>query len=263
MLYRGIFICNSTGLRADYDKNKSLLCQMDEQLESYSEDELRANLRSDIDTGDVDAANLSAMRREAEFASKMAASIEKHCAELEKKLAGLYPTAADPKLLADKLFALKSERGVLMKRHDAYKLAAEKLGEASESLRKSVAPRLAAGAARNMEIITDGKYKSLGVGADLSMSAETEAGQRTIDVLSAGTKDAAYLSLRLALISLLYIKTEPPMIYDESFTRQDDTRLSKLLLLISKQPAQSIVFTACGREAETMNGIGKFRHIKI
>ncbi len=253
----------STGIRADYDKNSSLLAQIDAQLEPYSEEELRSNLSKDIDISDVDVCNLSAMRREAEFAAKMASSLEKHCAELEKGLAGLYPAAEDPRCIADKLSSLKAERTVLHKKHSAYKLAIEKLNEASDSLRNSIAPRLASDAARNMELITEGKYKNLGVGADLTMSAETESGQRTVGVLSAGTQDAAYLSLRLALISLLYRKTEPMMIYDESFVKQDQTRLSRFLSLISRQKNQSIIFTACDREAKAMSAVADFRHIKM
>ncbi|MBQ8551802.1 MAG: AAA family ATPase [Clostridia bacterium] len=253
----------SNGLKSEYDKYATLLSQMNTQLGAYNEDELREMIDEGADMSDIDIDNLSEMRREADFASKMASSLEKHCGELEKTLAGLYPVSEDPKSLADKLAARKSERCTLQKKHAAYKLAYEKLCEASESLRRSVAPRLAADAAQNMAYITDGKYRELGVGADLSMSAETESGQRTLDVLSAGTQDAAYLCLRLALISLLYRKSEPPMIYDESFIRQDDVRLTNLLRLISVQKSQSLIFTSNDREPTLMRKLSEFKHIKL
>ncbi len=253
----------SSGVKAEYDKHISLLSQIDAQLKPYSEEELRATVDSGVDISDVDASELSSMRREAEFAAKMAASLEKHCIELEKELAGLYPIADDPKLIADRLSSMKARRAELQKKHAAYKLANEKLSEAGESLRLSIAPRLASEAARNMAAITGGKYNNLGVGADLSMSAETESGQRSLGVLSAGTQDAAYLSLRLSLISLLYSKTEPPIIYDESFIRQDDERLKKLLRLIATGKSQSLIFTANDREASLMRDIGEFKHIRM
>ena len=189
--------------------------------------------------------------------------LKKHCVELEKELAGLYPVADDPKLIADKLSSMKAMRSELEKKHAAYKLANEKMIEAGEMLRQSVAPRLAADAARNMAAITGGKYSNLGVSADLTMSAETESGQRALGVLSAGTQDAAYLSLRMSLISLLYRKTEPPMIYDESFVRQDDERLKRLLRLITVSESQSLVFTSSGREAVLMKELGEFKHISL
>ncbi len=253
----------SSSLKAEHDKYATLLSQMNAQLRSYDEDELRGMLVEGADMSDIDIDNLPELRREADFAAKMADSLEKHCGELEKTLAGLYPVSEDPKLLADKLAALKVERGELQKKHSAYKLAYEKLVEASESLRGSVAPRLAIDAAQNMAYITDGKYRELGVGADLSMSAETESGQRALAVLSAGTQDAAYLCLRLALISLLYRHSEPPMIYDESFVRQDDVRLSNLLRLISVQKSQSLIFTSNDRESTLMRKFGEFKHIKL
>lgn len=253
----------STALKAEHDKYATLLSQMDAQLRNYNEKELRSMCTGGTDTSDIDIENLSALRREADFASKMADSLEKHCAELENTLAGLYPVSEDPKLLADKLAALKTERSELCKKHSAYKLAYEKLLEASESLRGSVAPKLAVDAAQNMAYITDGKYRELGVGADLSMSALADGGQRALDVLSAGTQDAAYLCLRLALISLLYRSSEPPMIYDEAFIRQDDVRLSNLLRLISVQKSQSLIFTSNDRESTLMREHGEYKHIKM
>lgn len=251
------------GLKAEYDKHASLLAHMREQLSAYDEAELREQLQPDVDISDVDASTLPALRRDAEVASKMAASLTRHKAELEKTLAGLYPTAEDPAKLSDKLEALKLERSGLEKRHAAYKLAYEKLEEASGHLRESVAPRLASDAAARMSEITGGKYRNLGVGSRLEMTADTAVGQRSMDFLSAGTQDAAYLSLRLALVKLLYKKSHPPMIFDESFVRQDDERLTNLLRMIHSQDMQSLLFTSNGRDAAKMALVGEFNHIMI
>ena len=250
-------------LKAEYDKYAALLSQVREQLKSYSEEELREKLDGKVDTSKIDAESLPEMRREAEFSAKMAASLSGHCTTLEKELAGMYPTCENPTELADKLTALKTERESLRKKHAAYKLAAEKLVEASEHLRESVAPRLASDAAGLMDHITGGKYRELGVGADLEMSAQTESGLKSLDVLSAGTQDAAYLCLRMALISLLYRKSLPPMVYDEAFARQDDNRLANLLKLVSLQEMQSIIFTSNDRESMLMRRIGEHNLIQL
>ncbi len=251
------------GLKAEYDKHSTLLAHMREQLASYNEAELRDRIDPSVDISDIDASNLPSLRREAEVASKMAAALEKHGAEIEKTLAGLYPTAEDPSRLADKLSAMKLEREELSKKHAAYKLAYEKLTQASENLRESVAPRLASDAAKLMSEITDGKYRELGVGAQLEMTAVTENGLRSLNVLSSGTQDAAYLSLRIALVKLLYRKTLPPMIYDESFVRQDDARLTNLLKMIANHDMQSIIFTSNDRDGKLMRTIGAFNSITL
>ncbi len=250
-------------LKTEYDKNVTLLSQMNTQLKPYSEAELREKINTALDTGEIDPEALPEMRREREFAVKMAESLERHCNSLEKELAGLYPTFEDPTVLADKLTALKNERETLRKKHAAYKLATQKLNEASENLRKSVAPRLAGEAAGMMAHITSGKYREIGVGADLEMNALTECGMKPLDVLSAGTQDAAYLSLRMALITLLYRRTLPPMIYDEAFSRQDDKRLENLLRLIRMQACQSIIFTSNDRDATAMRRLGDFNLIRL
>lgn len=251
------------GLKAEYDKYATVLSQIKAQLRPYNESELRDSLDDTVDISDIDAANLPAMRREAEFAKKMAASLEKHTVELEKTLAGLYPIAEEPTRAADKLSALKAERELLTKRHAAYKLALQKLTEASDRLRESIAPRLAADTAQLMAHLTGGKYKTLGVGTALELCAETENGTKPLEYLSAGTQDAAYLCLRIALVSLLYRKELPPMLYDEAFSRQDDTRLTAMLKLLYLQEAQSLVFTSNSRESTLMKNVGGFKLIQM
>lgn len=254
---------SSDTLKAEYDKHSSLLCQIDAQLKSYSEAELRCKVGEAAEIDGIDAENLPAVRREAEFTEKQAESLEKREAELEKALAALYPVSEDPAAISDRFTALKAELAELEKRHWAYKLAYEKLAEASEELRSSVAPRLAADAAQLMSHITDGKYRGLGVGADLAMTADTEAGQKPLSVLSSGTQDAAYLCLRLALVSLLYRKSSPTVIFDESFVRQDDERLASFLKLIRMQEQQSIIFTSNSRESDIASRLGGCKVIEL
>lgn len=247
-------------LKVEYDKYATVQREIRAQLSSYDEEQTRALIDERVDVSGVDADKLPELRREADFAAKMASSLEKHTVELEKTLAGLYPTVEEPTVAADRLSVLKAERETLTKRHAAYKLALEKMSEASDNLRESISPRLAKDTARLLSHITGGKYKEIGVGTELELCVETENGTKDIDVLSAGTQDAAYLCLRLALISLLYRKSMPPVIYDEAFSRQDDTRLAAMMKIASLS-AQSIVFTSNSREAIAMQTLGEFKHI--
>lgn len=249
-------------IKISLEKQKLLLSQVEDQIFIYNEEELRAKVGDDYSC-EEDPEALQALRREADFFSKQAEALEKRCMDIEKALAGLYPTVENPTVVSDKLSELKERCTELAKKHAAYKLACEKLAEASDQLRSGVAPKLALDAAGLMAHITDGKYKELGVGSTLDMTVNTEGGLKSISVLSAGTKDAAYISLRLALVSLLYRENTPPMIYDEAFSRQDNTRLASIMKLIKIGSTQSIIFTSNNREASIAEALGHFNHIKM
>lgn len=250
-------------LEAEYDKEQTIFSQLNAQLRAYDEDELLQRLDESLDLSEIDASQIPEMRREADFSSKAADVLEKNCLELEKSLVALSATAIDPKEAGDKLELLKLTHQSLYKKHAAYLLAYNSLINAGEKLRASISPRLAADAAGLFSNVTDGKYSELGVGSDFEMAAQTESGNKPLDLLSAGTKDAAYLCLRMSLISLLYKKEFPPMVFDESFSRQDNTRIVRLIKLIHTHYKQSLIFTSNGREAEIMKKIGVFNHINL
>jgi uncharacterized protein YhaN len=106
-----------------------------------------------------------------------------------------------------------------------------------------------------MKHLTDGKYTDFGIAEDFSLSILTESGTRSIASLSAGTRDAAYFSLRTALSSMLFPADRPPMILDEVFSQLDDTRAAALLDLLTKiaEESQVILLTCHSREAEILN----------
>jgi uncharacterized protein YhaN len=179
----------------------------------------------------------------------------------EVRLAELNATAVAPAGIYEKMTALEYERDLLQKKHDAYLMAAEKLTAAGENLRASVFPRLSASAGALMGAVTDGKYEEIGVDNALAMTfrPETDNGGRlTCDerYMSAGTSDAAYVSLRLALAALVGRDGVPPMIFDESFARMDDTRLGNMMRLLWTGGGQILVFTSCHREANALKTLG-------
>lgn len=233
-------------LRTEREKYLGMLSQMHRQLDGYDENEIAAESSSTLDLSDIDAANLTAMRREAEFLTNSAKTLAGFTANLEREIAAIHLTD-DPAKLESRLRAARAERDKLEKQLAALKLASEKLSEASASLRDSFAPRLAAEASRLLGRLTADKYSEVGVGGELSMSCRTKAGQKSISALSAGTQDAAYLALRLALCRLIYRRELPPMIFDESFSRMDDDRTRAMLRLLTAEP-QSLVLTANSRE---------------
>lgn len=249
-------------LKKEYDKYHTVLVSMKEQLASYDEEELTGEIDESIDIAGLSANNLPALRRELDFDEKSVASLSDHEVALEKELAGLYPGAESAPALDDRLRALKDEKKELSKKLAAYRLAYEKLEQASSDLRESVSPYLADEAAKLMDRVTDSKYNSLGVGSQLEMTADTDAGTKYVKLLSAGTRDAAYVCLRMALAKLVFRKELPPLIFDESFSRLDDGRLSKMLGII-KGSAQSLVFTSNDRDRRLLSDDKQVNFIRL
>ena len=100
--------------------------------------------------------------------------------------------------------------------------------------------------------MTDKKYGSFDVTDGLKVSYQAEDGQeKTVDFLSGGTRDLAYISVRMALIDMLYTE-KPPICLDESFAHQDNVRarsMMKSLAHLAIEGYQSFVFTCRARES--------------
>ncbi len=180
--------------------------------------------------------------------------------EAEIKLAQMKSTVSSPSKINEQIDALTRELEESERRHSAYTLATEALKTAGEELRRSIAPRLAKKAGEYMSALTDGRYGTLALDSDFSLSFEAASEMRHIDYLSLGTRDAAYLSLRLALADTISLSGPIPMIFDEATAHLDDTRaenLIKLLLHRSEEEHQHVLFTCHGRENAILSNIGE------
>lgn len=221
-------------------------------------DEDEAALRRRVEAAGVDAAelNITALRRERDFVAKGLEAVEAKRIETEKQLIALDATAEDPIKLAAKVDELDRRIAELTARHDAIQLAAASLSDAAESLRRGIIPRLRARAGELLSAITDGRYAGVGLGRGMALSVETADATRPVELLSAGTTDAAYLALRLALLELLYPNEMPPMLLDESLVQLDDDRASAMLGLLGERCAeggQCLLFTCQPREARMVD----------
>ena len=81
---------------------------------------------------------------------------------------------------------------------------------------------------------------------DISVEKNDAFGGKELDYLSSGTVDQAYLSLRLALSSLMFKGSEPlPILLDDALTQYDDNRAKTALEYLKKyaENGQIIMFT--------------------
>ena len=188
-----------------------------------------------------------------------------HAFELE--LTELRARSAAPAEVREHMLCLESELAECERKHAVYTLAAESLKVASEELRRSVAPALARVSGEYMGTLTDGKYGQLSLDHAFALSYESGGELRHIDHMSTGTRDMAYLSLRLALADVISGEGKLVLMLDEATAHMDDTRAKNLLRLLvgrATDGAQHILFTCHGRESQMLSEMGaEFNRIEL
>ena len=95
--------------------------------------------------------------------------------------------------------------------------------------------------------LTDGKYKTVNVTDKLELSVEeTDSfGMHDLLHLSLGATHQAYLSLRLAITTLIGGDESLPIFLDDSLSQYDDTRTETAIKFLKEfcEDSQGILFT--------------------
>ncbi len=163
------------------------------------------------------------------------------------------------------------------KQYAALNMAIDAMRGASTALHQSIAPRLTENAGKLMALLSDHRYSALMLDDTMHLRAaqnNTDGTAETlpIDILSAGTQDLAYLSLRMALLHMLYSRELPPLLFDEAFATLDDKRLSRMIALLHRastseqaetNTSQAIVFTCHKRERRAAQAISPCHVLKL
>lgn len=161
--------------------------------------------------------------------------------------------SGDPAVLVGKRNSLTEKIDALTMRHNAYTIAAETINAASDHMKSMVAPRIAERAGVYFAAATGDKYKKLDVDTKLSMSFGEDF-PRSVEYLSGGTRDSAYLCLRLALSDMLFGGCNVPLVLDDAFDRLDESRLEMMSKALGEAQKlhQIIIMTHSDREAHAL-----------
>ena len=171
--------------------------------------------------------------------------------DVENELSLLRGRVGDPAELYSRIEAISARRQALQAKHKAYFITLGAIRGASDNLRAEISPRLGEYATRMMEIMTDKRYTSFDVSDGLKVTFTAPDGEKkSVDFLSGGTRELAYVAVRAALIDMLYTE-KPPICFDESFAHQDNVRARAMMRAIkqlAEEGCQSFIFTCRGRE---------------
>ena len=253
-------------LENDMTNLTAVIASMDEGLGGYNENTLRSAIGSTdpaevLASTDIEKAEMTHRY----YKEQLAAATAKRIA-MEKELIALTAAAENPAKLAAKLDEITTQLEEKRFQYQSVIMAMEAIESASDSLRRSVTPRIREKAGALMGRITDGKYGELGVSADMTVSIFAGNSTRSIEVLSKGTRDAAYLSLRIALSELVSPGNPLPLTMDEGLSLLDEERAARVLGMLyeyTQNGGQCILFTCHKREGELMRTIGQCQHIRL
>ena len=174
----------------------------------------------------------------------------------------LVKTASDPEdalKIEEVLTWLWEAEQSARRRLRVYTLAREAMQQASEAMLSSAVPVLAESVGRTFSRLTGGRYDDVEVReSDLAISVYSPEkgtmipGDELLATLSKGTTSQLYLSARLELVGLLSGGRKPPLIFDDSFSYFDDTRLAALWDVLEEvaKGQQVLVFTCTDRYDE-------------
>lgn len=176
--------------------------------------------------------------------------------EIERKL-------EEKTKLEEKLQANKELLEELMTYDEEISIAKEALSNAYQEMRESITPKFTENLSNSIKNITNGKYKTVKVNEENGLTLETETGNYIpATVLSQGTIDQLYLSLRISSINEL-TEENMPLILDETFAYFDQKRLQNILKYLTQNynQKQILILTCTKREEEALNA-GNIKYTK-
>jgi len=224
------------------------------ELGDYNENQIRRRVSDEI-LKMSDAEIRTAKTNKAAYANQLKTLTDMKLGYERSLIERKYSTQ-DPFDIAAKLSDVDEDLEVQTKAYAAIALAMETITTASANLRNTIAPQIRSHANEYMRVITDGKYDSVSVTDSLELSMSEDGFSYTVDSFSAGTKDAAYLALRLSLLALMGEDETAPLLMDETLAMIDDKRARKLLSMLSEHAAehgQCILFSCHDREVRLCN----------
>ncbi len=190
--------------------------------------------------------------------------LEIHSLELDKN--NILPKLEKLASMEEELEELNEKEQNLIKLNTSIELAKEVLEIAYIKMKENVTPKFTENLSKNIEKISNGKYKNVRINDEEGIIVEKENGEYiSSEKLSIGTIDQLYISLRLGAIKELSEETMP-IILDEAFAYYDEERLTNILKYISEEfkNNQIIILTCTNREREILERLQlQYRNIEL
>ena len=205
---------------------------------------------------DIGNNNVSALTEEKEKLKREKSIHDKKLSENAEKLEELkdrlYSLKTREKALSfslteesDDYDSLYEQKLALEKKLNTVTLAAEALRLAHEKMQKNFTPSLSEKASFYLGRISDGRHTRIFCNEEFSVQVDSDI-PRESGFFSGGTVDQIYLSIRLALIDMLFKDKSCTLILDQPFLQYDDTRKKHAVELLETltNNRQILLFTS-------------------
>ena len=262
----GKFLKRQGELKQDIHGLQMLISNEREKLSGYDREALSETVT--IDPSSLTPKHIEDAKHKERFDRQRFEIISSRVEKLRESLAtlrgGIFESPTD---ISDKIAELEVKLKKSEEYYNALMLAKEHIEKASESMSSGVTPIIGKTAGELMARICDGAHASVQTNKSLGLSVEQDGFHVDSSLLSGGTRDAAYIALRISLMMRLFGEELPPLILDETLCQLDNVRalnMLEVLANLSETSTQCILFTCHRREAELCrkNGI-KYNDIEL
>ena len=198
---------------------------------------------ADVDPEEI-AAGIAAQKKKLQLCLKNEKALNATIAQLE-------PKAQDPIRLTEYLREIEYDLQAAQAQYNAIKLAFDTFLDVEDRLKARITPKLASQVQTLVSAMTEGKYDDVDMQDDLTLALKQRGDGYGVDLLSSGTRDLAYIALRLAMVEMVCHAEMPPLCFDECFVYQDDDRAMGIMQALAKRArngTQFLFFTCRPRE---------------
>ena len=232
--YENVRLSTNDFIRNKYGQTSFLNMNYDELTSKLEEDEKNySNLMLSFNTLSINSQNT-----------------QKHADELAQ--------------IEEDLCELNEELNVLNFLNDSINIAKDALNEAYIEMKNNITPEFTNCLSNTIAKISDNKYNQVKFSDENGLIVELDNGNYiNTELLSIGTIDQMYISLRLA--ALKNVSTESlPIILDEAFVYFDNNRLKNMLDILNNEFYQIFIFSCSNREKDLLNSMNiRFNEIKM
>ena len=183
---------------------------------------------------------------------------EKNIKDLENNISNRLIGKREIPEISEELEEVREEIKLKENKLRAIELAIKYMNESLEEVRSQVIPILNDKITKNFRYITGDKYIEVILGDNYEMLVRDNNNNLFKGkYLSNGTLDQLYLSLRVALIQLIFKDEDNTIILDDAFVQYDDNRCKKALnAIVHLIKGQIIIFTCQKREDKYLSEEG-------
>lgn len=194
------------------------------------------------------------IEKEEKKRSKELLECEKYIKDLENRISNRYIGKRTLPVIEEELDSVNLAIIDGESKVKALDIAINTMKESFDEVRRDIGPALNSKIAENFKELTENKYMEVKLGENYEMTVRDSLNLFKGNYLSNGAKDQLYLSLRIALVELLFQEEDVSLILDDAFVQYDNKRREKALLILNKKyKGQVLIFTCHTLEKEIMD----------